>query len=302
MPNTRLIAADFTYHRPARLEEALRLLADLAGARVLAGGTDLLIQIKTGEAKPEAVVQVLDLPELGVFTAGPGPGGLTIGAAVPLYKLEEEPLLASRYTALHEAVRALASVQIRTMATLGGNLCNASPSADTAGPLMVLGAEAEIAGLQRGEVVTRRVEMAKFFTGPGATVLKPGELLAALRVPEPPSDSGSAFIKLGRVTLDMAKVSASAYLQRFGNKVRAVRLAIGGAAPRPVRAPAVEKALSGSVFSRAAVEKAVASVQESISPIDDIRSTAEYRRLMAPVVLRDAILAAWRRAGGEVDA
>ncbi len=299
MANTRLISAEFTYHRPARLQEALELLAGLPGARVLAGGTDLLIQIKTGEAKPEAVVQVLDLPELGVLQTA---GGLTVGGAVPLYRLEEEPLLASRYTALREAVRALASVQVRTMATLGGNLCNASPSADTAGPLIVLGAEAEIAGLERGKVAFRRVEMAKFFTGPGATVLKAGELLAALHVPEPPSNSGSAFIKLGRVTLDMAKVSASAYLERSGNSIKILRLAIGGAAPRPVRALAVEKALTGLAFSPAAVEKAVARVQESISPIDDVRSTAEYRRLMAPVILRDVILTAWRRAGGEVDA
>jgi carbon-monoxide dehydrogenase medium subunit len=300
MPNTRLIPARFTYHRPARLQEALELLARLPAARVLAGGTDLLIQIKTGECQPEAVVQVLDLPELGAFTVAAGAAGLTVGAAVPLYRLEEEPLLASRYTALHEAVRALASVQIRTMATLGGNLCNASPSADTSGPLIVLGAEAEIAGLSGGQVALRRVEMARFFTGPGATVLERGELLVALRLPEPPAASGSAFLKLGRVTLDMAKVSASAYVEREGGRLRAVRLAVGGAAPRPVRALAVEKALSGAVFSPSAVQKAVALVRESISPIDDVRSTAEYRRLMAPVVLRDAILTAWRRAGGEV--
>ena len=118
-------------------------------------------------------------------------------------------------------------------------------------------------------------------------------------MPEPPAASGSAFLKLGRVTLDMAKVSASAYLERAGNNVRAVRLVIGGAAPTPVRALAVEQALSGAAFSQAAVEKAVARVQECISPIDDVRSTAEYRRLMAPVLLRDVILAAWRRAGGE---
>ncbi len=298
MPNTRLISTDFSYHRPARLQEALELLASHSRARVLAGGTDLLIQIKTGEARPETIVQVLDLPELGIFQTA---GGLAVGAAVPLYRLEEEPLLASRYTALQEAVRALASVQVRTMATLGGNLCNASPSADTAGPLIVLGAEAEIVGLEKGKAAHRRVGMDKFFTGPGATVLKPGELLAALHAPEPPADSGSAFIKLGRVTLDMAKVSASAYLERSGRKVRSVRLVIGGAAPTPVRALAVEKALTASAFSRAAVEEAVAGVQESISPIDDVRSTAEYRRLMAPIILRDVLLSAWRRAGGEVE-
>jgi len=300
MPNTRLIPARFTYHRPGRLQEALELLARLPAPRVLAGGTDLLIQIKTGECQPEALVQVLDIQELAAFTVAAGAAGLTVGAAVPLYRLEEEKLLAARYTALHEAVRALASVQIRTMATLGGNLCNASPSADTSGPLIVLGAEAEIAGLSGGKVALRRVGMAKFFTGPGATVLQPGELLVALRLPEPPAASGSAFLKLGRVTLDMAKVSASAYLEREGGRLRAVRLAVGGAAPTPVRALAVEKALSGAAFSPSAVQKAVARVQESISPIDDVRSTAEYRRLMAPVVLRDAILTAWRRAGGEV--
>jgi CO/xanthine dehydrogenase FAD-binding subunit len=298
MPNTRLLAVRFDYHRPARLAEALELLAAHPGARVLAGGTDILIQIKTGELRPETLVQVLDLPELGVFTAS---DGLTVGAALPLYRLEEEPLVASRYSALHDAVRALASVQIRTMATLGGNLCNASPGADTSGPLMVLGAEAEIAGRARDRVTRRRVAMAKFFTGPGATVLQPGELLVALHLGEPPASSGSAFLKLGRVTLDMAKVSASAYLEREGSAVRVARLAIGGAAPTPVRTLGVEQLLTGAAFSRAAVEKAVARVQESISPIDDVRSTAEYRRLMAPVILRDAILAAWRRAGGEVE-
>jgi CO/xanthine dehydrogenase FAD-binding subunit len=187
------------------------------------------------------------------------------------------------------------------MATLGGNLCNASPSADTPGPLIVLGAEAEIAGLARGKVVRRRVEMAVFFTAPGVTVLKPGELLAALRVPEPPPSSGSAFKKLGRVTLDMAKVSASAYLERVGTTVKVVRLAIGGAAPTPVRALAVEEELTGAAFSLAAIERAVARVQECISPIDDVRTTAEYRRLMAPVLLRDVLLTAWRRAGGEAE-
>lgn len=296
MPNSRLIAAEFTYHRPAGLAEALELLARLPGARVLAGGTDLLIQIKTGEAKPTALVQVLDIPELGVFQTA---GGLTIGGAVPLYRLEEEPLLEARYAALYEAVRSLASVQVRTMATLAGNLCNASPSADTSGPLMVLGAEAEIAGLAGGKLARRRVEMDRFFTGPGATVLKPGELLIAVHVPEPLVSSGSAFLKLGRVSLDMAKVSASAYLERSGGRVKSVRLAVGGAAPTPVRATAVEKALSGAAFSLTAVEEAAARVQASISPIDDVRSTAEYRRLMAPVLLRDALLAAWRRAGGE---
>jgi len=203
---------------------------------------------------------------------------------------------------LHEAVRALASVQIRTMATLAGNLCNASPSADTPGPLLVLGAEAEIAGLDGGRVVRRRLPLGEFFTGPGRTVLRPGELLVGVHVPEPPARSGSAFLKLGRVTLDMAKVSVSVCLERDGRKVRAARIAVGGAAPTPVRAREAEQALAGAAFGPAAVERAAGKVQAAITPISDVRSTADYRRRMAGVLLGDALRAAWRRAGGEAEA
>jgi carbon-monoxide dehydrogenase medium subunit len=215
--------------------------------------------------------------------------------------LEEESRLAERYTALAEAVRTLASVQIRSMATLAGNLCNASPGADTAGPLLAFAAEAEIAGLQGGRVVRRRLPLEEFFTGPGLTALEPGELLVAVHVPELPSASVSAFIKLGRVTLDITKVSASAYVERQGKTIKAVRLAVGAAAPRPVRAYAVEQALTGKAFSRQALERAMRRVSESISPISDVRSTAEYRKDMAAVIARDAVLSAWRRAGGEAE-
>jgi CO/xanthine dehydrogenase FAD-binding subunit len=296
--NTRVLTAEFEYHRPARLEQALEMLARLPEARVLAGGTDLVNRLKVGGLRPSALVHVLDIPELGRLELD---RGLLIGAAVLLYRIEEDSRLAERYTALHEAVRSLASVQIRTMATLAGNLCNASPGADTAGPLLALGAEAEIAGLEGGRVTRRRVSLEEFFTGPGLTVLKPGELLVAVHVPEPPPASGSAFLKLGRVTLDITKISASAYVERQGKAIKIVRLAVGAAAPRPVRAYAVEEALTGKAFSRRALEESVRRVTECIAPITDVRSTAEYRRDMAVVISRDAVLAAWRRAGGEVE-
>jgi carbon-monoxide dehydrogenase medium subunit len=219
-----------------------------------------------------------------------------------LYRLEEDRRLAERYAALHEAVLSLASVQIRNMATLAGNLCNASPGADTAGPLLALGAEVEIAGLRDGRLTRRRLPLEEFFTGPGLTALQPGELLVEVRVPQPPPDSGSAFFKLGRVTLDITKVSASAYLERQGRTIQTARLAVGAAAPRPVRALPVEQALTGKTFSRMTVEQAVRRLADSIAPIGDVRSTEAYRRDMAGVLARDAILAAWRRAGGEVEA
>jgi len=299
MSNTRVLTTDFDYYRPERLEQALELLASIPEACVLAGGTDIINRLKGGALHPAALVQVLDIPELGLLELD---RGLAIGAAVLLYRLEEENRLQERYTALAEAVRSLASVQIRTMATLAGNLCNASPGADTAGPLLALAAEAEIAGLQGGRVVRRRLPLEEFFAGPGLTALKPGELLVAVRASEPPPDSGSAFVKLGRVTLDITKISASAYVEREGDTMKAVRVAVGAAAPRPVRARALERALTGKAFNRKALERAVQQVSESISPITDVRSTAEYRRSMAVVVARDAMLTAWRRAGGEVEA
>jgi carbon-monoxide dehydrogenase medium subunit len=299
MSSTRVLTADFEYHRPTSLEQALELLARLPEARVLAGGTDLINRLKVGELHPPALVHVLDIPELARLEVE---GGLTIGASVLLYRLEEEDRLAERYAALHEAVLSLASVQIRSMATLAGNLCNASPGADTAGPLLALGAEAEIAGLKGGRVAKRRLPLEEFFTGPGLTALEPGELLIAVHAPEPPPASGSAFLKLGRVTLDITKVSVSAYVERQGNAIKTVRLAVGAAAPRPVRARGVEQALTGTTFSPKAVEQAARLVTEGIAPISDVRSTAEYRRDMAAVISRDAVLTAWRRAGGEAAA
>jgi len=298
MSSSRHITVDFTYHRPGTLEEALKQLTRLEGAKVLAGGTDLLIQIKTGEQRPRAIVQILDIDELNRLEYGQG---LVIGAAVHLYRLEADERLARTYSALHEAVCGLGSVQVRNMATLGGNLCNASPSADTATPLMVLGAEAEICSLNsRASMQRSRVPLHEFFTGPGTTVLEQGQLLTSVTLPEIPPRAGSAFMKVGRVKLDMAKISCAAYIERADLDIQTVCVAIGGAAPTPVRAARVEKALTGQSFSVEAVENAARTVIENIAPISDVRSTEDYRRQVASVIVRDTLLEAWKRSGGEV--
>jgi carbon-monoxide dehydrogenase medium subunit len=298
MSSSRHITVDFTYHRPKELSEALRQLTELEGAMVLAGGTDLLIQIKTGEYSPHAIVQVVDIEELNRLETGVG---LHIGAAVRLYRLEENDVVSRSYTALHDAVRGLGSVQVRNMATIGGNLCNASPSADTATPLLVLGAEAEITGINGSGALGRRTfPMESFFTGPGTTILKRGQLLSALTLPEIPTNSGSAFMKLGRVKLDMAKISCSVYLERDAGKIRTIRVAIGGAAPTPVRAVEVERALQGKACTPDRVQEASRGVVESIAPISDVRSTEGYRRRTASVIVYDTVMTAWKRSGGEV--
>jgi carbon-monoxide dehydrogenase medium subunit len=297
MSSSRFITLDFGYHRPATVEDALQILQDQKGAKILAGGTDLLIQIKTGEHKPQSIVQILDIEDLKILDHSKT---LRIGAGVRLYKIEEDDHIAQGYSALHDAVRSLGSSQVRNMATIGGNICNASPSADTATPLMVLGAEAEIVRRGgQGGIESNRVAMDKFFTGPGTTVIRPGEMLSHLVFPKPPADAGSAFVKIGRVTLDMAKISCSVYIERNKNEIRTVRIALGGAAPRPVRAVHVERALIGQKMEQASVEDAARNVSESIAPITDIRSTAEYRREVSAILIRDVVFKAWRRAGGE---
>jgi CO/xanthine dehydrogenase FAD-binding subunit len=317
MSSSRHITIDFDYHCPSSLKEALMLLAGDPGSRPLGGGTDLLIQIKTGEHRPTSIVQVLEVKEMSSIEEQNE--NIRIGGSVQLHRLEESEIVESNFTALHEAVENLGSTQVRNMATLAGNLCNASPSADTATPLIVLGARAEIVFLD-GEngIGTRFVPMDEFFTGPGTTVLEHGELLAAVVIPLPTVSAaasagvsagaaaevqtGSCFRKIGRVTLDMAKISCSSYVEREGKTVMSVRVAVGGAAPKPVRATRVEEALTGRPLDLPLLAEAARGVQESISPISDIRSTVAYRRETAEVLVRDTFLAAWERSGGEVPA
>jgi len=296
MPSSRIIDLDLSYHRPASLAEALDLLRE-EGARILAGGTDLLIRIKTGQESPRSLVHLLGIGELQGLEFK---GELRIGAATQLFRLEEDELLRETYPAVFEAVKSLGGTQVRNMATLAGNLCNASPSADMATPLLVLEARVEIAGkTPAGKISRRTVPLEAFFIGPGETVLARGELVTAVIIPQPPENSASAFCKIGRVTLDMAKISCSVYVEREGRRIRKVRVAVGGAAPRPVRAAAVEKAMAGRELTRALLAEAAQGVGEDISPITDIRSTREYRREVAAVIIRDTLLAAWERCGGK---
>ena len=292
MSSSRVISTDFDYHMTETLEEALIQLGR-AGSRILAGGTDILNRIKTGEIHPQALVCVTEIPDLKGYALR---DGLWIGAACRLYELEQEPAIRHRYTALFEAIKSLGSVQIRNMATVVGNLCNGSPSADTATPLIVLRAEVEIASIGPGGKVQRRqVHLEGFFTGPGETVLLPGEIVTGIRVPEPVAGSGSAFSKINRVTMDMAKISCSVFLRKEGDKIQKIRVSIGGAAPTPVRALGVEEVLNGKVFSLETLQEACRRLEESLTPITDVRSTREYRREVARVLVRDTFLEAWER-------
>jgi CO/xanthine dehydrogenase FAD-binding subunit len=298
MSSTRVISLDFEGSAPRSLEEALAVLRE-EGAQVLAGGTDLVNNIKTNTVKPSRLVYVLGIADLDFITVGER--SLAIGAGARLSDIEHNRQVVSRYPALAEAINVIGGTQIRNMATLAGNICNASPGADTPPILLALDAEVEICALNGGvEVQQSRVPIGGFFVGPKKTVLKQGQMVHSVSVPLPPEHSGSAFRRLARVSLDIAKINCAAYLRRDGDTIRQARVALGSVAPTPVRAPTIEKALEGQRFSRGLFEEAAELASEDIAPIDDVRSTEQYRRQVASLLIKETLELAWQRAGGQI--
>ncbi|MGO9309895.1 MAG: FAD binding domain-containing protein [Spirochaetia bacterium] len=297
MSSTRVISAQFECLRPGTLEEALRALEE-EGACVLAGGTDLINALKTNLVGPRLLVYSLGIEELAALG---WEGGLTIGAAVRLRELELDEGVRGRYPALVEAIRVIGGTQVRNMATLAGNLCNASPGADTPPVLLALGAQVDIAS--RGADGRPRHEtlpLERFFTGPKRTVLGRGQMLASVHLPSPASHSGAAFRRLARVSLDIAKINCAVWMERDGERVAAARIALGSVAPTPVRAPSVEKAILGRSADRELFRTAAGLAGKDITPISDVRSTEAYRRQMAAVLVGEALEEAWQRAGGDL--
>lgn len=291
MVNTHIIPQEFTYHEPRSLREAVSLLQTHgSSARILAGGTDLLVQMKLEKIQPQHLVYISKIPELRFLTEGQG---LRIGPLMVHRDLEKSSVVRERYAALFEAARSVTSVQVRSMGTLGGNLCHASPAADSAPALIALGARIKIAG-GAGD---RMLPLEDFFIGPGKNCLKPGELLAEIQVPDSGPASGSAFLKLTRVAADLAKVNAAAFIQREKDVCRECRIASGAVAPKPLRLKQVEEILRGKRFSEDLCRVAGEKAAEEIQPITDIRSTAWYRREVIKILVRDALKQAWARAG-----
>jgi carbon-monoxide dehydrogenase medium subunit len=219
--------------------------------------------------------------------------GLRIGALTSFRQIEKEAVIREKYTALYEAARSVTSVQIKHMGTLGGNLCNASPAADSAPALLVLAAEVKLA-TRKGE---RQVPVDQFFAGPGETILTTNELLIEVEVPEVLPGTGSAFLKMGRISADLAKVSVAAMIVREGEVIQGCRIAMGSVAKTPLRMLETERVLIGKEWNDDLIDRAGDHASQEIEPITDIRSTAGYRRELTKVLVRDALKIAWKRAG-----
>jgi carbon-monoxide dehydrogenase medium subunit len=289
------VVKDIDYAAPTTLAEAATLLAR-NGARALAGGTDIIVQVRENRRDAEILVDLKNVPE--VNTLSYARQGLILGAAVACYRVAEHPDVRRWYPGLADAVALVGGVQIQSRASVGGNLCNASPAADTIPALIALGASAVIAtpGGTR-----RTVPVEQFCTGPGRTVLGPGELLVHLHLPPPAANSGSAYLRfIPRNEMDIAVVGAGVALTLDGKRAActSARVALGAVAPTPLLVPEAGAALTGTPLGDNDVEPAAALARAAARPISDMRGSADYRRHLVGVLVRRALRVAAERAKG----
>jgi CO/xanthine dehydrogenase FAD-binding subunit len=283
----------FEYHAPTSLPEALDLLAKYDGkGRVLAGGTDLLVSMKKREVLPEHLISLKVIAELkGIHDEKEG---MKIGALVTLGEIEHSKMIQDKFRVLWDAAQVMASRQIRNLGTIGGNLCSAAPSADTAPPLIVLDASVEIIS-PNGK---RKVSVEKFFKGPGESVLKPGEILTQIMIPNPPKKSSGAYFKLmRRAAMDLAQVGVAACLSLDSGKktCTGARIALGAVGLTPIRALKAEQILLNREMNETVGKEAGKIAAEEANPRSSMRASKEYRREMIEVLTKRAVMEAYDR-------
>jgi len=285
------------YQAPATLDQAVAILSEHgASARILAGGTDLIIQHRERRRQVGVMVDVKAIPELTAmgWTAS---GGLRLGAAVACIRIYRDPEVGRRYPALIDSASLIGGMQIQSRASIGGNLCNSSPAADSIPTLIALGAVCHIAG-PRGQ---RTIPVEQFCTGPGANVLEADELLVALELPQPAARSGAAFERfIPRNEMDIAVVNAAAsvVLSADGGTFEAARVAVGAVAPTPLHVAAADAALAGKPVSAATIAAAADAVRAAARPITDMRGSTAQRRHLAGVLATRVLNTAVERAKG----
>jgi len=272
------------YQAPANLEEAVKALGKADGAKILAGGTDLLVQMKLGLRRPALVVDIKKIPELGALVLGKQ--GLRLGAAVPGAVVGAHPEVKRHWPGFVEALNIIGSSQVQGRCSAGGNLCNSSPAADSVPAMIVNRVVCNIAG--PGGM--RQVAVEDFNTGPGSNCLARGEILASLDFPLPPARTSDAYLRfIPRTEMDIAVAGAAVSLTLDSAGVcTAARVAIGAVAPKALLVPAAAEALIGSKLDDAALGKAAAAASAAAAPISDKRGTAEYRKKVVGVLVRRA--------------
>ncbi len=284
------------YAAPQTLREAIGLLAGAGDSgRVLAGGTDVIVQVREGRRPTvQVLIDVKKVPEANEVTFDQAKG-LRLGAAVPCYRIYENEIIARLYPALVDSTSLIGGTAIQGRASLGGNLCNASPAADSIPTLIVLSATAVIAGPE-GE---RRLPVEEFCIGPGRNALQQGEMLVALEFPTPQPRSGAKFLRfIPRNEMDIAVVNAAAHvvLDESRGRILSARIALGAVAPTPLLVAEAAEALVGAELGEAAYKRAAEAAIEASKPIFDMRGSIGQRRHLSGVMVRRAIEGAVARA------
>lgn len=288
------------YRAPTTIAEAVALLADRGErARPLAGGTDLLVRLRYGLLEADTVVDIKRIPELNELLYDPQ-AGLTIGAAVSCCRIYEDAAISAAYPGLMDAVTMIGGVAVQGRATVGGNLCNAAPSADAIPPLIVYGASCRIAsGRVAGPWAERSVPVESFCTGPGRNVLGPGEMLVSIHVPAPQPGEGAHYVRFiprGEMDIAVVGVAASLRLDGDGRLIEAARVALGAVAPTPLWVEAAGAALVGQLPSEETWDQAATLAREAARPIDDVRGEIAQRRHLVGVLTKRALRGAYERA------
>jgi CO/xanthine dehydrogenase FAD-binding subunit len=278
---------EFEYREPSALAEAISILSQYGkNAKVLAGGTDLLVNMKERGWEPQCLVNLKTIPGLS-YIRFDEKEGLRIGALTTVREVETSSLIQEKFPCLHEGAKSLGSVQIRNRATLGGNLCNASPAADHAPPLLVLNARVKLVG-PKGE---RVVALEKFFVGPGMSILQ-NEILTEVIVPASSEQVQGVYLTIcRREAVDLAQVGVAIAVRTEGKGKRwkDVRIALGAVAPTPVRAYETERLLEGREIQKSVIDEAVKKSAEEASPITDLRASEWYRCEMVKVLVERAL-------------
>ena len=288
---------NFEYVAPRTLREAISLLSEKGDrARVLAGGTDLIVQMRINRRQPERVVDIKNVPEVNELSYRPRKG-LTIGAAVACHRICADAEILQRYPGIVDSAAIIGGIQIQGRASFGGNLCNSSPSADTTPLLIAYGATCDIAG-PNGR---RRVKVEDFCTGPGQNVLQAGELLVSFNIPSYKKHSGAHYLRfIPRNEMDIAVVSAGAYVELANRKkdFKRVRIGLGAVAPTPLFPHEAGEMLEGRPVSESAITEAAKAASTIARPITDMRGTVDYRVHLVGVLTARALRGAIDRARG----
>lgn len=295
--NTKIISTEYDYIAPKTLEEALKILNEKDNVRILAGGTDLIVKLKTDAIKNlDYMLDIKRIPNLDYIRLDEAGNSVHIGALAKMSHIEKNPIIVEKYSAISSSLKLIASISVRNLATMAGNICNSSPVADSVIPAITYGAKVKLVSLKGA----REVELKDFFLAPGVNVMDKGEILEEIIIPCPKANTGGYFIKKSRIRSDITKISIAAVIEREGNRVKDCKLAMAAIAATPLYLKDVGDSMIGKEMNEKLLKNTAEMASKSIKPIDDNRTTAEYRTAISEVATYDVLKEAWLNAGGEL--